>query len=199
MPALFYRAVPTLSPADADVVHGWRGTVCLPSNVPYVVDNVWEHLRPSHMPCRRYAVYASSKPELALQCAAPYERRHRYTAYPIRIAGAYKIAQLNVKDARDHEDIRHLQKLIKQHQPAWATLSWESRQQLAMLFSPGATKEDLNRLIDEDQTVASFMAEAAELSRFWPSARAPVPESEGELFFELAETATYRLLQGAHA
>jgi hypothetical protein len=199
MPALLYRAVPTLSSADAEVVHGWRGTVRLPSNVPYVVDNLWEHLRPTHMPCRRYAVYASSKPELALQCAAPYERRHRYTAYPVRIAGACKIAQLSVKDARDHQDIRLLQKLIQQRQPAWVALSWESRQCLAMLFAPGATKEDLNRLIDENQTVGAFMAEAAELSTFWPSARPPVPESEGELFFELAETATYRLLQAAHA
>jgi len=41
------------------------GTIRIPSSVPYVVDNLWEWLRPVGMPSLRHAVYASPAPELA--------------------------------------------------------------------------------------------------------------------------------------
>lgn len=200
IPALtLYRAIKTVSPGDDDLAHSWRPSIRLPVNVPYVVDNLWEWLRPAWMPCRRHAVYASSTPELALENAATTPKRAEYTAYRVEIAGEFLVAQLPQKDAREHPDIRRIQQLAQARQPAWAAMPWEARHRMSMLFAPGATKADVNRLMEEDDAVASFMQEAASLSTLWTDASTKPECSEGELFFELQRPATYRLRPLAQA
>lgn len=187
-----YRAVQSMSAADADKVYRWRPSVRLPSNVPYIVDNLWEHLRPVDMPCRRHAVYASPTPELAVQCAAK-PSRPAPTAYVVAITGAYQVSQLDVEDARQHADLPAVQALVQKRQPEWAGLPWDTRLRLAMLCVPGATKADWERVIREDGAVAAIVAELSGLSTFWASAHAPVASSRGELFFELQDGASYQL------
>lgn len=43
----------------------------IPLNVPYLVDNIWEWLRPDNMPKRRRSVYASPKKRVG------FKRRNR--------------------------------------------------------------------------------------------------------------------------
>jgi hypothetical protein len=194
-----YRAVKTVSPEDHGLTHAWRPSMRLPVNVPYVVDNLWEWLRPASMPCRRHAVYASPSPELALENAARHPNRAAHTAYLVDISGEFLVAQLPQKDAREHPDIRRIQQLAQDRQPAWAAMSWEARQRVAMLFAPGCTKADFGRVIEEDDAMASFVKEATVLSTFWADARGDIGHGDGELFFELQHPATYRLRPLAEA
>lgn len=53
-----FRAIPASRLADAAIGIGRQSTVRVHSNVPYVVDNLWESLRPKKMPYRRHAIYA---------------------------------------------------------------------------------------------------------------------------------------------
>ncbi len=193
MTVTLFRAVKTLSPTDLEKRNGWRNTIRLPANVPYVVDNLWEYLRPSEMPCRRNSVYASVESDMALSCAASVANRHEYTAYRVEISGNYKITQLRITDAREHEDIRRIQKVVQERQSYWSDLPWQERQALAMVFSPGCTKSDLKRLVQENDAAATFISEIAALSKFWDSASEPADHCDGELFFELSESATYTL------
>ena len=192
MTVTLYRAVKTLAGAEAGKVHRWRPSVRLPSNVPYVVDNLWEFLRPADMPCRRHAVYASSSAELGVQCAAQLSIPLP-TAYVVAITGSYRVAQLDVEDAREHADLRAVRAMVQDRQKEWAELSWETRLRLGILFAPGATKADWERVIGEDAIVSGVVAALSSLSTFWVSARAPLASSRGELFFELQDGASYQL------
>jgi hypothetical protein len=189
-----YRAVETLVGAEAERIHRWRPSVRLPSNVPYVVDNLWEYLRPADMPCRRNAVYASPSAELAVRCAVQ-PSTPLPTAYVVAITGPYRVAQLDVEDAREHADLRAVRAMVQERQREWAELPWETRPRLGILFAPGATKADWERVTGEDAIVSVVVAELSSLSTFWASAHAPVASSSGELFFELQDGATYQLQQ----
>ena len=65
-----FRAIPSSQLVAAEKGFRRQSTIRVPSNVPYVVDNLWESLRPKNMPSRRHAIYASPTPELALQNAS---------------------------------------------------------------------------------------------------------------------------------
>ncbi|MGJ7522705.1 hypothetical protein ACSFA0_19625 [Variovorax sp. LT1P1] len=187
-----YRAVKTLSATEAETIHRWRPTVRLPSNVPYIVDNLWEYLRPADMPCRRHAVYASPSAELAVQCAIQ-QSTPLPTAYVVAIIGAYVVAQLDVEDARQHADLRAVRTMVQERQQEWAEQPWDTRLRLGILFAPGATKAEWEKVIREDAVVAGVVAKLSSLSKFWASAHAPVASSSGEMFFELQDDATYQL------
>lgn len=188
-----YRAVKTITPKDHDLTHAWRPSMRLPVNVPYVVDNIWEWLRPASMPCRRHAVYTSATPELALANAGTPQRKIEYTAYLVDISGEYLVAQLLQKNAREHLDLQRIQDFVQKCQAAWAALPWDARQRVAILFAPGCTKADFGRVIEQDAAAAAFVKKATALSTFWTDARAMVGSGEGEMFFELQGSATYRL------
>lgn len=194
MPGKFYRAVKTLTSAQLDEVHRWRPTMRLPTNVPYIVDNLWEYLRPANMPCRRHAVYVSPSPELAIECAARPGEQFKYTAYEVEISGSYTITQLNVQDARHHPDVTAILTLVKAHQAGWKNLSWASQLHLGMLFAPGCTKEIWAQVSQEDARAAELVAQMSDLSAFWATSHTPVIGCQGELFFELDDTSSYRLI-----
>jgi hypothetical protein len=112
-----FRAIPSSRLADAD--KGFRGhsTIRIPSNAPYVVDNLWEFLRPKSMPSRRHAIYASPTPEFALQNAsAALSDGDEYVACRVVVdPQKIRIAQLQVTDARYHSDIRLIGKWVYKH------------------------------------------------------------------------------------
>ena len=191
MPIVYYRAVKSLSAAEQVKVHRWRPTMRLPTNVPYIVDNLWEFLRPADMPSRRHAVYVSPSPQLALQCAARPEERDGFSAYEVEIVGDYTITQLSVEDARYHSDVAAVLTLVKAHQPSWQGCEWTTRLRLGMLFAAGSTKTDWNRLVDEDATTADFVNLLMRTSQFWKTANPPRTNCNGELFFELRRSSHY--------
>ncbi len=191
-----FRAIPSSRLAEAE--KGFRGqsTIRVPSNVPYVVDNLWESLRPKNMPSRRHAIYACPTPELALQNAsAPLADGDEYVACRVVVEPQkIRIAQLQVTDARYHSDIRLIGKWISQHGQELAELSLDQKQKLAPLFMPGLHRRELTELWKAHPLVAALCTYARQHSSFWSSASDSPRSSDGELFFELVDDAdTYRL------
>lgn len=191
---MFFRAVKTVAASDCEAPISARHTTRLPVNVPYVVDNLWEYLRPAGMPCRRQGIYASPSAASALASAGTEDQRHLFSAYEVRIEGEHRVTQIPQKDAREHPDIRRVLRLLQERQADWESQPWESRQRAALLFSPACTREDWLRLVNEDAVARDFIQEAAALSSFWNDAATPGHYPHGEVFFELVGASTYRLV-----
>lgn len=191
-----FRAIPSSQLAAAEKGLRRHSTMRIPSNVPYVVDNLWESLRPKNMPSRRHAIYASPTPELALQNAsAPLAEGDEYVACRVVVEPRkIRIAQLQVTDARYHSDIRLVGKWISQHGQELAGLALDQKQKIAPLFMPGLHRRELTELWKAHALVATLCAYVRQHSSFWSSASDTPQSSDGELFFELVgDTDTYRL------
>lgn len=191
-----FRAIPSSQLAAAEKGFRRRSTMRIPNNVPYVVDNLWESLRPKNMPSRRYAIYASSTPELALQNAsAPLPEDDEYVACKVVVdAQNIRVAQLQVTDARYHSDIRLISTWISQHGKELAELSPDNKQKIAPLFMPGLHRREMAELWNAHSLVAELCSYVRQHSSFWPSASGTSQFSDGELFFELlGDTNIYRL------
>lgn len=190
-----FRAIKKLSTTELNKSYTRRASIRLPSHVPYLIDNLWEYLRPEKMPCRRHAVYVSPTKELAIANAAKSASGEMPIAYFVCIEGSHRIAQLKVTDARHHQDILKIRDLVQKHHAEWALLSMAQRQRFAILFTPGCSKEDWTKVIQEELVAAAFSHEASAISEFWQDASNDVRCSDGELFFEMDdETVNYRLL-----
>ncbi|WP_087865455.1 hypothetical protein [Comamonas thiooxydans] len=188
-----FRAVPASKIKPGEKLYG-QVTKRFPSNIPYVVDNILEWLRPENMPCRRHAIYASPTPELALANASSHlEVGDSYRACLLSFEGpGLKVAQLQVTDARIHRDVRAIQKLaldafdeILQGQQSAA------KSMIGPLFLPGTTKEELDALYRHSDEIASLLERCRHISRFWQEASTAIsPANPGELFFELQDEST---------
>lgn len=193
-----FRAVPRINEPSADTTHTKHTSLRAPSNVPYLVDNLWEHLRPSHMPSRRHAAYASPTPELALANASAIvgDEKNAYAVFEVSIKGQAKVAHLNVTDARYHDDIRQLPKaILNVLGEDFSALPLAERMAVAPLFMPYMKKEDILVLAASQPVVQACLDKALSVSTFWKSARTtPCATSTGELFFELADDAAYHLV-----
>lgn len=67
-----------------------------PSNISYLVDNIWEWLRPDNKPSRRTAVYASPQKSLASKYATEND-----CVCKVEFEGAVQLVQLsNYQDAK---------------------------------------------------------------------------------------------------
>lgn len=185
-----YRAVPKESYVGRDVpiFYGMK-TSRLPSNVPYFIDNLIEYLRPGLMPSRRRAIYASPTPELALQNAsAGAVSRDDYVVCEVIVDPQHvKIAQLAVSDARHHSDIRLMTRYINSIQ-----MSDAERAEIALIFTPGATVAMLDSL-GRSKVAKDILDFARSSMTFWSDASVTPEDTEGELFFELNEGASYIL------
>lgn len=182
-----YRAIPRSRLAAAKSGFQRQSTVRVPSNVPYIVDNLWESLRPKNMPSRRHAIYANATPELALRNASsPLKEGDEYVACRVIVdAKRIRVAQLQVADAREHEDIRLISRWVSERGHALSELSLDRKQKLAPLFMPGLHRSELTRLCGVDSFVLELREYARERSRFWGDAFSEPQFSGGELFFEL--------------
>lgn len=193
-----FRAVPRANAPAADTAHTKHTTLRAPSNVPYLVDNLWEALRPENMPSRRHAAYASPTPELALANASAIagDDKNAYAVFEVSIKGNAKVAHLTVTDARYHPDIRQLPKAILDVLGKdFSALPLAERIAVAPLFMPYITKEDIAALACSTPLVQACLEKAQATSTFWKSARTtPCTKSAGELFFELGAGAVYYLV-----
>ncbi|VVP71079.1 hypothetical protein PS918_01124 [Pseudomonas fluorescens] len=190
-----FRAIPESKLAESSEGYRRQSTLRIPSNVPYVVDNLWEWLRPDSMPSRRHAVYASGTPELALENAsAPLANGDCYVACRVVVgANEIRVAQLQVSDARNHEDIRMISRWLSRHSREFTEISLAERQVLALLFSPGLRQKELEELRQQSQLIQNLCAHVQEHSTLWPTASTAPNATSGELFFELLGSALYRL------
>lgn len=185
-----FRAEPvTESLLRGDARHR-RATLRLPVNVPFIIDNLWEYLRPEHMPCRRHAVFASPSPALALASCAGTEKGRGLGVYEVVLTGDVKTAQLAVRDAKFHSDIARIVGVLPRRIAELAPHA-AARQSVAMLFLPGALKDEWSALASASEVAAALISEMVSLSSFWHEARAEVSLSDGEVFFELGEGSSY--------
>jgi hypothetical protein len=170
-----------------------RASVRMPSNVPYIVDNLWEVLRLDGMPSRRQAIYASPSRALALQNQSGRDRGDGFCVYRVVVDGSALIAQIPKRDAREHADIKNVQVIVQSEAASITSAPDDEKPFLALLFLPGATKADWKRA-RSGSPIADRLAEAMRAaSTFWQDASSqPDPESDGELFFQLAPGSTYR-------
>ena len=164
----------------------------VPRNVPYVVDNLWEWLRPEEFPSRRMSAYASPSPELALACAgATGAQKNEYVVTTVTFPGQVKIAQLLQKDAREHRDLKELPKAILGFLGInWVSQAYRNRLDIAPLFLPAISRDEaeetMNRIPGGDELREIIRVKSC----FWQDARlltASVEHldfPEGEIFFE---------------
>lgn len=194
-----FRAVPRATAPTPDTAHTRQTSLRAPSNVPYLVDNLWEALRPDNMPSRRHAAYASPTPELALANASAIagDDKNAYAVFEVSIKGQAKIAHLVVTDARYHADIRQLPRAILDVLGKdFSALPMAERVAVAPLFMPYMKKDDILALASSTPLIRACLHKAEATSTFWKSARStPCIASAGELFFELDDGAVYHLLE----
>lgn len=191
-----YRALPANRLKDAGGMFMRQDTLRIPRNVPYVVDNLWEWMRPSAMPSRRHAVYASPTPALALENASSQRGRGEdYVACRVHVEPErIRIAQLQIKDARAHADIAAFAGFVDDFSQELTQASIEERQLYAPLFTPGLGRHDLEALRSSSPMVVAACRYALDHFTLWNSASSVPAHHEGELFFELEEGAEYRLV-----
>jgi hypothetical protein len=187
----FFRAVPSVHYKPGEELRRHAGRR-LPSNIPYMVDNLWEFTRPQDRPSRRHAVYASPSPELALAYAiAGGAARSSYVACEMKFRKTPAFMQLSVEDAKLHPDVLVLQQFVNRKLGSWSALALDRKAELAPLFLPGVTRAELLDAMGASATLAEIMREAAALVTFW------WPEGTvaevGELFFEIDEDNAYAL------
>ena len=185
-----YRAIPANNDHQFPKFYPHLDTRRIPGNVPYLVDNLWEWLRPEGRPSRRHAAYASPTPALALAAAAPRpEDQAHYVVTTVTFPGHHAMAQLPVADARFHGDTRILPKLLNVALGLrWPELNDAQRLRLTALYLPASSREDVNSAMLE--LPEATRQEVVALSTFWQDATLIHPDQhafehpEGELFFQ---------------
>ena len=170
-----------------------RATVRLPSNVPYVVDNLWEFLRPQSMPSRRHSIYASPTPELARQNCSGRDQGQGFCVYRLVVEGRVLLAHLSVTDAREHADVQLTRHTVQSVVQQMADASAEEKSSLGLLFLPGASRADWERARAASALAAQLIDGLSAASTFWRDA-SPTPNSDsnGELFLQLLAGAGYQ-------
>ena len=188
-----YRAEALTPSLQAGELQFPRATVRLPSNVPYVVDNLWEFLRPDHMPSRRHSIYASPTPELAQQNCSGSDQGQGFCVYRLVIQGEALLAQLPIKDAREHADVKFTQRTVQFVVQQMADASAEEKSSLGLLFLPGASRADWERARAASALAAQLIDTLSAASTFWRDASPkPNSDSNGELFLQLLAGAGYQ-------
>jgi len=171
--------------------HTPYATLRLPANIPYVVDNLWEWVRPDRFPSRRTSVFACPRAELVPKTGnvSGYEV---FEVSNLVNANAVQIPQV---DARHHPDVGTLHKILVQLLTVeWFTIKpLVDRQAIAPLWMPGMTREDMERVMQHTELV-SIKDKLASSITLWHDAK-PVsfeqaqsyPYPDGEIFFSASE------------
>jgi len=97
-----------------------------PGNVSYLVDNLWEWVRPERYPSRRNAKFGNPDPREALRSA---HLSSSDQVYRLEFLGDPKVAQMTAgTDARDHDECRSLRKrVVRALDGDGGRYSWVSR------------------------------------------------------------------------
>lgn len=174
--------------AEKSNPHHPRSTRRPPGNVPYVVDNLWEWMRPAEFPSRRHCVCASPSADLARALGGAADG----IVFRVLQLQCAKIAQIPQQDAKFHPEAKSLHKtLVKLLDANWlgaAPLEDKDKRAIAPLWMPCLTKDEVNELFKLPR-LAKIKGKLQESIRFWQDARlldlsGPWPFPEGEIFFE---------------
>jgi len=153
-----------------------------PSNVPYVVDNIWEWLRPENMPTRRLTVCASPFKELALKYATSND-----LLCSVGFAGKTNVVQItNYQDAKLHPDVKKLPRLITKYLGQnWLDSDLVNKQSYGQLFIPLLSSEEVSSLLSTPELL-DLKEQLTKTSTFWQDVNHVDDDyqlTDGELFF----------------
>jgi hypothetical protein len=190
-----FRAVPKEG-FDPLKIYAPQATRRMPSNVPFVVDNVWEWLRPGGAPSRRQAVYASPTPAGARASASAVGGNPEdYVVCELEIfSEGLCLAHLKVADAREHSDIgvlmRYLARAFGSH---FSDAAIADKLPFAALYLPAVSGHELGELFASSPELALIGKHLRSVSTFWQDASLGLENHNGELFFEMQPGEHYRL------
>lgn len=191
-----YRAVPKKFYIEGKKYYSLP-TKRIPSNIPYLIDNIWELLRSDDFPSRRFSAYASPTIELALENASAVgDNREDYIVNKVVFYGEdYKMSHIKSSDARFHNDCFMLKKLVLEHLGKdFSNLSLEDKVKHAALFIPAIEKEELSNYFLSNKNNEKLLLLIKEASTFWNDASTEISDHNGELFFEVKNDTYYELL-----
>jgi len=157
----------------------------LPSNVPYLVANLWEWKRPEKLPSRRYSVYASPQAQLAQELGGCGNG----TVYQVKFEGNVKVAQIKHEDSRYHPECRSLIKILTQHlQQSWVDSPIETKNKAGRLWMPCLSKTEIETIFNDTDTLKEIKTVVWNSIKYWEDARLLAREetlsNTGEIFFE---------------
>lgn len=161
----------------------------VPSNVPYVVDNLWEWTRPEGYPSRRFAVCGSPTPEATGELAVHVEQLYRIDPPEDAL-----VVQLNgIEDAKFHKDCKALKRTLINtlKKNGWTEMALEEKRAIAPLWAPSLTKEEVESLFSVEP-LKSIRDEMWNAVTFWKTLRridsvGELEDKVGEIFFEADE------------
>lgn len=180
---MIYRAIGKENYSTKIINH--LKTKRVPSNIPYVVDNILEWLRPHNMPSRRTAVFASNSKELAFM----YSNNNEYIC-SVRFENEKNSKVVQIKgydDAKLHPDIKNLAKVVLDYLKKdylESSLSEKEKNDLFKIFIPILSKDEIEEIIPED-----LKSSILKISTFWKDTvfinveGNEYKESSGEIFF----------------
>ena len=153
-----------------------------PSNVPYLVDNIWEWLRPDTMPTRRLTVCASPFKELALKYATSKD-----LLCTIRFAGKANVVQISqYQDAKLHPDVKKLPRTITKYLGQnWLDSDLTNKQTYGQLFIPLLSSEEVSSILNTPELL-NLKEQLINTSTFWQDVNhvnGDYQLTDGELFF----------------
>ena len=159
-----------------------------PTNVPYVVDNLWEWARPAALPSRRTAIFASPNPDEAR--ATQGNARTIFVRSVSGLPRGWKLAQHDSADAKTDPDVKILPKLIRELlKPDWFSLEMHDKAPESQLFCPTLRSEEVSAILNASKRLdADRIFQAI---RFWKERVHHIHYDEqqlldsGEVFFEI--------------
>ena len=125
-----------------------------PGNVPFLVGNVWEWLRPEGFPSRRFSAFAAP----CVDGAAASTNCSVNQVYRVELLDGQPVCQLvngeRPQDARYHADIESLKRLIIRTLPReWYKRPSSERGIEAVLFLPCATRDDIDMVMQKSTLI----------------------------------------------
>jgi hypothetical protein len=166
-----------------------------PTNIHYVVDNIWEFLRPENYPNRRHCAYASPTKELALGNASSVGyNKDDYFVCEVVFNGNFKFGHLNLTDARNHTDNFLLKKHVLQFLGKdFSNLPLFEKSKYNSLFLPVVLKDELVDFFNSNELLKELGNELKHYSKFWQDTSLEIHNHNGELFFEPIGESYYQL------
>jgi hypothetical protein len=190
-----FRAVPKKN-FDENKIYKAQGTRRMPSNIPYLVDNIWEWLRPEEFPSRRFAAYASPTPELALANASAVgldPELYKVCEVVLNTPNV-KIAHIPIKDARYHREVSEIMRHVAfRLGKDFSNMNIKEKAQHAALYMPSVSKEEMIEYFFSSASTQKLAQELEDISTFWKEASLIPRNHDGELFFEVSGNVSYTL------
>jgi hypothetical protein len=188
-PEIYRAIIPALAPYKPGQLQTTGHSVRPPINVPNVVDNLWEWVRPIKFPNRRFSVFASPTRDLAVKQGPENGRIYR-----LEFVGEYKMCQLKgYANSKKHPECISLPIfLYEKLGDEWINRSLAQKSEAGRLWLPCLSKVEVDSLFGKIAVLHRMRKELLNKIRYWNDVVSvdisnPSIDHEGEIFFETSE------------